>query len=195
VRDWACFALGEQWREVDSSSIRDALAARLDDADVDTRCEALVGLSYRRDLRSLPVVRTALERPRGDVWLLEMVAAGAWSDSQLHGLVLRHQSGWDDAGHATADAVRRLTDPEGPGDDLLDGVADLSRRRAYGRPDGDALAAWQRMNTLLEIAPYRAREFLRRVLGRLGDDPAAVHEVRHHSALAQRAGTNKGPPT
>ena len=76
VRDYACFALGEQWREVDSPAVREALAARLDDADLDARCEALVGLSYRRDSRALPRVRAALSRPSGDVWRLEMIAAG-----------------------------------------------------------------------------------------------------------------------
>lgn len=39
VRDWACFVLAEQWREVDTPALRKALAARLDDLDRDTRCE------------------------------------------------------------------------------------------------------------------------------------------------------------
>ena len=55
---------------------------------------------------------------------------------QLHDLALRHQSGWNEADTRTADAVRRLTDPSGPGDDLLESVAELSRRRAHGQPDG-----------------------------------------------------------
>ncbi len=66
VRDAACFALAEQWREVDTPMVRGALTARLDDADIEVRCEALLGLAYRHDPRALPRVRTALSRPSGD---------------------------------------------------------------------------------------------------------------------------------
>jgi hypothetical protein len=47
VRDYACLALGTQWREVDSPELRSALADRLDDPDRDTGHEALLGLAYR----------------------------------------------------------------------------------------------------------------------------------------------------
>lgn len=67
VRDWACFALADHWCELDTPAIREALAARLDDVDFDTRCEALVGLAYRRDPRALPRIRAALSRPDGTV--------------------------------------------------------------------------------------------------------------------------------
>lgn len=185
VRDYACFALAEQWREVDTPALREALAARLDDIDRDTRSEALVGLAYRQDARALPRVRDALSRPSGDVWRLEMVAAGALCDQQLHELVLQHQLRWSTADAArTADMVRRLTDPTGPGNDVLVGVAELCRRRAQGRPDGDALAAWQLMTEMLDIAPHRAPQFLDAVLDRLADDEAAQRE---RSALAQLA--------
>jgi hypothetical protein len=189
VRDYSCFALAEQWREVDTPAVREALAARLDDIDREARSEALVGLAYRQDPRALPRVRAALSRPSGDVWRLEMVAAGALSDTQLHDLVLRHQAGWDDAG--TADAVRRLTDPRGPGDDVLDGVAELYRRRAHGRPDGDALSAWQLLADMLDIAPHRAGEFFGEVLARLDGDDAALREVRTSSTLAQLVETGE----
>jgi HEAT repeat protein len=46
VRDWATFALGTQI-DLDTSEIREALAARLDDDDEDTRAEAIAGLSRR----------------------------------------------------------------------------------------------------------------------------------------------------
>ena len=186
VRDYACLALGEQWREVDTPAVREALAARLDDADREVRCEALVGLAYRLDPRALPRVQAALSRPGGEVWRLEMVAAGALSDPQLHDLVLRHQTGWDEA-DTTADAARRLTDPAGPGDDLLDGVAELFRRRAHGQPDGEVLAAWRHLDELLDIAPYRAAGFLDEIATRLAGDDVAVRELRTRSALAQLA--------
>ena len=188
ARDYACFALAEQWREVDTPALRDALAARLDDLDRDTRSEALVGLAYRGDSRAVPRVRDALARPSGNLWRLEMVAAGALSDPQLHDLVQRHQAGWaTDQDRRTADAVRRLTDPAGPGADVLDGVAQLHRRRAHGRADGDALGSWHLMSEMLDIAPHRAREFLEGVLTQLAGDEAAERELRERSALAQLA--------
>jgi len=186
VRDWACFALAQQWREVDTPALCDALAARLDDIDRDTRSEALVGLAYRGDPRALPRVREALSRPSGAVWHLELVAAGALSDPQLFDLVERHYDGWATVdANRIGEAVRRLTDPAGPGTDLLDGMAELSRRRAHGRPDGDALGVWQLMNEMLDIAPSRAREFFDGVIARVAGDDAAERELREHSALAQ----------
>jgi HEAT repeat protein len=189
VRNWACFALGQQWREVDTDAVRDALAARLDDSDQEVRCEALVGLAYRHDARALPRVQTALSRPSGDIWRLELLAAGALSDPQLHDLVLRHQTGWDDDGDTlpTAELVRRLTDPAGAGDELLDKVAELYRRRAHGQPDGDAVLAWHVLAGMLDIAPQRAAEFVELVAVRLAGDEAAERALRTGSALAQLA--------
>lgn len=188
VRDHACFALAEQWREVDTPEVREALAVRLDDIDHDARSEALVGLAYRRDERASRRVRDALSRPSGNVSRLEMIAAGALSEPGLHDLVQRHRFGWRSAdGATTAEVVSRLTDPAGPGDDVLEGVAQLYRRRAHGHPDGDAVAAWHLMNEMLDIAPHRAPGFLDAVLDRLADDKAAHREARERSALAQLA--------
>lgn len=188
VRDWACFALAEQWREVDTPEVREALAARLDDIDHDARSEALAGLAYRHDERAFQRVRDALSRPSGNVSRLEMIAAGALSDPRLHELVQRHRFGWSSAdGARTAEVVSRLTDPAGPGEDVLDGVAQLCRRRAHGQPDGDAIAAWHLMDEMLDIAPHRAQPFLDAVLDRLADDKAAEREARDGSALAQLA--------
>lgn len=189
VRDWACLALGTQWIDVDTTAVREALAARLDDIDRDTRCEALVGLAYRRDPRAFSRVRQALARPSGNVSRLEMVAAGALSDPRLHNLVQRHQSGWEDAASGrTAYLASLLTDPAGPSEDILGGVAEMYRRRAHGRPLGSTQAAWRTMQELLEIAPHRAPEFLDRVLSRVAGDEATTEEVREMSALAQDAG-------
>lgn len=188
VRDWACFALGTQWREVDAPALRDALAARLDDPDDETRCEALVGLAYRGDARTLPHVRAALTRPDGQVWILELVAAGALGDAGLHALVLQHEGMWTRPQDLrTVEAVRRLTDPDGPGDDVVDGVADLYRRRAHGLPEDDAVTWWHRMDAMLDIAPGRAPQFLAGVLDRLTGDEPALRQVRERSALAQLA--------
>lgn len=187
-RDWACFALGQQWREVDTPPLREALAARLDDLHRDTRSEALLGLAYRHDPRALPRVQAALSRRSGDLWRLEIEAAAALGDPQLHELVVWHRDGWGDPDDALAAEVAcRLTDPDGPGEDVLAGVADLYRRRAHGRPEGDALVAWRLMDRMLDVAPYRARQFFDQVLARLWHDEAAVRELRERSALAQLA--------
>lgn len=192
VRDHATFVLAEQCREIDTAELREALVERLEDVDLQTRCEALVGLAYRRDPRALPHVKAALSRPDDSVWLLEMVAAGALADPALHPLVLRHQDGWDlPGGVRAADAARRLTDPAGPGDDLLDSVAELYRRRAHGTPDGEALAAAQLLGELTDLAPHRAGEFLDAVLARLEGNERAVHQLLHNSALAQDAGRDE----
>lgn len=187
VRDWACCGLAE-FREVDTDALRDALAARLDDIDRDTRTEALVGLAYRQDPRAMPRVRAALARRSGDVWRLEMVAAGALSDPTLHELVLRHQHGWDDPqGASVAEAALRLTDPNGPGSDLVEGVAELIRRRSQGHSDGDADASWALMDEMLDIAPFRAPEMYNLVRQRLNGDEAAIRHLENQTSLAQLA--------
>lgn len=60
VRDWATFGLGAQI-DADTPAIREALAARLDDPDDDTRSEALVGLARRKDPRCLPAIRKRIK--------------------------------------------------------------------------------------------------------------------------------------
>ncbi|MGH1556482.1 HEAT repeat domain-containing protein [Streptomyces sp. L7] len=55
VRDQATFALGTL-APVDGPDVRDALWARLDDTDPDTREEAVRGLALRRDPRAVPLL-------------------------------------------------------------------------------------------------------------------------------------------
>jgi methionyl-tRNA formyltransferase len=55
IRDWATFALGTLSTQ-DTPTLRDALAARLDDSDDDTRIEAVHGLALRGDTRALDAV-------------------------------------------------------------------------------------------------------------------------------------------
>ena len=52
IRDWATFALGTLSPQ-DTPTLRDALAARLDDSDDSTRIEAVHGLALRGDTRAL----------------------------------------------------------------------------------------------------------------------------------------------
>jgi methionyl-tRNA formyltransferase len=52
IRDWATFALGTL-AEHDSAALRDALVARLEDADADARIEAVHGLALRGDARAV----------------------------------------------------------------------------------------------------------------------------------------------
>jgi methionyl-tRNA formyltransferase len=55
IRDWATFALGTLSPQ-DTPTLRDALAARLDDPDDSTRIEAVHGLALRSDTRALDAV-------------------------------------------------------------------------------------------------------------------------------------------
>ena len=104
-----------------------------------------------------------------------------------HDLLLGHQDGWDDDTARIAEAALRLSDPAGPGDDLLVAVAELHRRHSRGRPDGDVIAARPVLDQRLALVPARAHEFFDAILDRLAGDEAAEQELRHHSALAQLA--------
>ncbi|MEU0559628.1 HEAT repeat domain-containing protein [Dactylosporangium sp. NPDC006015] len=62
VRDWATFGLARQ-SDADFPALREALAARLDDDDTDTRAEAVHGLAVRGDERAMPRLLSFLADP------------------------------------------------------------------------------------------------------------------------------------
>ncbi len=174
VRDWACFALGTQLSDVDSPQLRDALADRLGDEHDDTRCEALLGLARRVDGRILPILRQRLTAP--NVYALEIEAAGALGDQSLNTLVRAHLAGWDDEVVPKVCAALRLTDPDGVGDDLLDGLA--SWYRADCPTGGDTVGYWWGIaEGLLELAPRRATEIAEGVRLRLAGSASALERL------------------
>jgi hypothetical protein len=85
VRDWSCFGLGQL--EADSPSARDALAGRLADEDVDTRCEALVSLAQTGDIRAYQRLEQRLDQE--DLWSLELEAAAELAHVRLYPKLLR----------------------------------------------------------------------------------------------------------
>jgi methionyl-tRNA formyltransferase len=78
VRDWATFALGTL-AEQNSPALRDALAARLDDPDDDTRLEAIHGLALRGDHRADAAARDVIAHDTGDagVWRRHLITETA----------------------------------------------------------------------------------------------------------------------
>jgi HEAT repeat protein len=103
VRDWATFSLGNQGR-ADSDAIRDALAARLDDDEGDTRFEAAVGLARRGDPRALAAIAGRLEDESATIYLLDLDAAAELADPVLLPGLERLRIKWtgDDDAHAVA---------------------------------------------------------------------------------------------
>lgn len=70
IRDWATFGLGTL-SDLDSSGMREQLAAALNDPFEDVRLEALAGLAKRRDARCLPLLIANLDQPEVDEAIVE----------------------------------------------------------------------------------------------------------------------------
>lgn len=80
IRDWATFGLGTQC-DLDTPDIREALARRLDDKDEETRDEAMVGLSRRKDAEAVPYI---LKELTGDGFsYMAVEAAGHMASSEF----------------------------------------------------------------------------------------------------------------
>lgn len=92
VRDWATFSIGTLI-EIDTTQIRDALAARLQDPDSETRAEALVGLARRKDQRVIAALKSELASDC--VGTLAIEAAELIQSRELFGLLLELKEWWD----------------------------------------------------------------------------------------------------
>lgn len=126
VRDWACFGLGTQM-STNTQEVRDALAARLDDAHDDTRAEAFMGLARRRDPRVVEPLLAALGRET--IFTLEVDAAGEYADPRFHPLLVEISKWWreDRGDRQRLDRALRRCDP--------------TERPRYHRLERDLLAA------------------------------------------------------
>jgi HEAT repeat protein len=89
VRDWATFGLGSQI-ETDTAPIREALFARLSDADEIVRGEALVGLARRRDERAIePLIQELQRYPAEKIGDFAIEAAEEMADARLLPILTR----------------------------------------------------------------------------------------------------------
>lgn len=93
VRDWATFGLGSM-TELDSPRIRKALKERLDDSDLDTRHEALVGLARRKSRDARDRLIAELQEP--EPYSLVFEAAIEFDDPSLLPLIEKHRQTVDD---------------------------------------------------------------------------------------------------
>lgn len=98
MRDWATFALGTQI-VTDTPAIRDALRARLDDPDEDTRLEALAGLARRCAPGVIAALRVLLADT--DAEALPLEAALPRAEPAYHGALALLARAWEGDGVPT----------------------------------------------------------------------------------------------
>lgn len=108
VRDWATFGLGTQ-TEIDGPEVREALAGRWSDENLDARDEAILGSARRRDRRVLPVLAARLGED--EVGRLPVEAAAYLCDERLLG-PLRRLADWWDLDPDMLDEAVAACDPE-----------------------------------------------------------------------------------
>jgi HEAT repeats len=111
VRDWATFGLGSGL-DADDDALRAALAARLDDAFLDVREEAAVGLARRGDARAFAPVLVLLEADEVSAQTVE--AAGHLADDRLLPPLLELGEWWEDDSDVLRLAIARC-DPAARG--------------------------------------------------------------------------------
>lgn len=148
VRGCACQSLA--YTEDSSPHTVAALRARLDDADDDARCEALVALAKLGDRETLPVLQRRLETADPfEIFRLELQAAAQFADPALLPGLRRIETAWraeetgaDGADSADSAGEARDVDgrPDGAGDSGADDARDLDGADGAdsGDPDDDA---------------------------------------------------------
>lgn len=179
VRDYACMALGSQWRELRDPRISDALAERLHDPDGDVRAEAMLGLAFRHDARTFAPLCDALTRADGSVGLLEIRAAGALGDVRLFPLVAQHRDGWDPPDEVVVEAALELVRPDGPREALIDEVV----RFFDGNDDDASRHAWNVTLAMLGMSSRSLLSMYSEVRGRVQPD---VRRRLRHSGFGQQ---------
>jgi methionyl-tRNA formyltransferase len=104
IRDWATFAIGALAVH-DSPALRDALAARLQDADPEARIEAVHGLALRGDPRAVEPALALLDagEPGGSLWTRHALQEAAIRLAALTGdrRFARHLPALDDGWRGT----------------------------------------------------------------------------------------------
>jgi hypothetical protein len=98
IRNWATFALGEQISR-NNKAIRDALYARVDDPDEDTRLEAVMGLANRKDLRVHAVINRELATGEAGTLLFDALIVLGSPDFLPELKKLQKKSAKDDSIH------------------------------------------------------------------------------------------------
>ena len=102
-RDWATFGLGSQIC-LDTPAIREALVARLNDEDFDTRSEAISGLAERGDRRIIPILMQELTSDFVGNLAVEAAAKIAAPELLPHLLALKKW--WDVVPSSLSEAIQ-----------------------------------------------------------------------------------------